>query len=301
MTGIEQIGYLSEIQKPTPSPTLEQVGNLYLGNTNVSEGWRSKCKLFWQEFRDAVDDCTLRELTQERLIQYADMIQGAASTPTHARQRFGAIKTIINYPTKRGKWAEDAKRALALCSVLTPPKKSMVDPKPIRRDAFHTLLRAADVQMKAMLLLALNCCMYGGEVAALGWADVDLPKRTLCTVRCKTGIVRIAVLWNRTIQALRKLPRAGEVIFITSGTKMQHNYQTLYQSFHELRGKVELADVQFAQLRDGAYTAAVEAGIPLDTCRLLAGHATGISDHYVKRRPQMVAEACAAIEKAYFS
>jgi integrase len=38
--------------------------------------------------------------------------------------------------------------------------------------------------------------MYGGEVAALDWADLDLEKGTLITERTKTGIVRIAVLWG---------------------------------------------------------------------------------------------------------
>jgi hypothetical protein len=52
-------------------------------------------------------------------------------------------------------------------------------------------------------------------------------------------------------------------------------------------------------VRDSSYTAAVEAGIDLNVCKLLAGHSTGISDHYVKRRPQMVAAACDAIAKAY--
>jgi hypothetical protein len=81
---------------------------------------------------------------------------------------------------------------------------------------------------------------------------------------------------------------------------MQHNYQTVYKAFKSLRKAAGLKDVQFAQIRDGAYTSAVEAGVELDVCRLLAGHATGISDHYVKRRPQMVDAACSAIEKAYF-
>lgn len=193
MTGIEQISYLADLPKPTPSPSLEEVGNLYLDHAKVSENWRAKCKLFWQEFRTAVTVPNLRDLTQEHLVEYADMIHEAAKTPTYARQRFGAVKAIVNYPTKRGKWAEDAKRVLAFCAVLVPPRKSAVAPEPIGREAFRTLYDAADDQMRAMFLLALNCCMYGGEVAALDWTDVDLERGTLSTERSKTGIVRIAV------------------------------------------------------------------------------------------------------------
>ena len=302
MTGIEQIGYLTDLVKPEPSPALEEVGNLYLHHAKVSDNWRAKCKLFWKEFSDCVKVPTLRELTQGHLVGYADTVRKAAETPTYARQRYGAIKAIINYPPKRGKWAVDAKRALHLCSVLVPPKKSAADPQPIPREAFHALLKAADPQMKAVLLLALNCCMYGGEVVALDWADLDLRKGTLATERCKTGIVRVATLWGRTVAVLKKLPRTTEAVFITSGTKMRHNYQTIYKAFKAARKAAALAeaDVQFSHVRDGAYTSAIEAGVDITLVRVLAGHATGISDHYVKRRPQMVAPGCAAIEKAYF-
>jgi hypothetical protein len=78
-------------------------------------------------------------------------------------------------------------------------------------------------------------------------------------------------------------------------------YQTIYKAFKALRKSSGIGvDVQFAHIRDGAYTAAVEAGTDIDLCRLLAGHAMGISDHYVQRRPKMVAGVCEAIERAYF-
>ena len=87
-------------------------------------------------------------------------------------------------------------------------------------------------------------------------------------------------------------------MFLTeAGT--QADYLCIYRLFKVVRKAAGLESVQFAQLRDGSYTAAVEAGIDLNVCRLLAGHATGISDHYVKRRPTMVAAACDAVRAAY--
>jgi len=298
MTGIEQIGYLADLPKPSASPTLQEVGDLYIEHARIGDNWRAKCRLFWQEFRDCVAATTLRALTQENLVEYYDAITQAAHTPTFARQRFGAIKAIINFPTKLGKWAEDAKRALALCAVLVAPKKSATDPRPIGRDAFQGLYGVADAQMKAALLLALNCCMYGGEVASVAWSDLDLKRSVLSTVRSKTKVVRIAVLWPETVAALNALPRTADAVFLNS-IGSQADYLHLYRQFKVVRTTAELPEVQFSQIRDGAYTAAVEGGVALDVCRLLAGHATGISDHYVMRRPQMVTAACDAIYKAY--
>jgi hypothetical protein len=54
MLGIEQIGYLADLPKPTVSPTLEEVPQPYLGKAKITEDWRVKTKLFWREFRDSV-------------------------------------------------------------------------------------------------------------------------------------------------------------------------------------------------------------------------------------------------------
>jgi integrase len=298
MTGIEQIGYLSALPKPVPSPTLREVGELYFERAAISANWKSKCRSFWDEFRECVGVSTLRALEQEHLVGYFDQVTEAAQTPTHARQRFGAIKAIINFPPKRGKWAEDAKRAAALCAVLVPPEKSATDPRPISRDEFQSLYAAANTPMKGVLLLALNCCMYGGEVASLSWSDMDLERSVLSTERNKTKVVRVAVLWPETVALLKLLPRTGPTVFLNSaGTAA--DYLHVYREFKAVRATAKLPAVQFSQIRDGAYTEAVEAGVELNLCKLLAGQATGISDHYVKRRPRMVAIACDAIYKAY--
>jgi integrase len=247
-----------------------------------------------------VEVTKLRDLSQEHIVDYGDMVEDQARTPTYARQRFGAIKSIINFGPKRAKWAEDAKRAFALCAVLVPPKKSSTDPRPISIEHFHALYRVADQQVRTMLLLMLNACMYGGEVAALHWSDLNLAKAVLTTERSKTSVVRVATLWAESVAALRQVPRQTNAVFLTDATRMQHNYQTVYKSFKAVRKAAKLDGlVQLSDIRDGSYTAAVEAGVDLNVCRLLAGHVTGISDHYVKRRPTMVADACDSIRNAY--
>jgi len=326
MTGIEQIGYLHDLKPPKPSPTLEDVGKAYLDHAKISANWRAKSKIFWSEFTALVEVTTLRELTQEHVVDYADMVREAAKAPTYARQRFGAIKAIINYPTKRGKWAEDCKRVLAFCAVLVPPRKSAVDPHPISREDFAKLLKAVspqpnvskpaknqagkaeaavtvDLPMRAMLLLMLNACMYGGEVAVLNWSELDLAKGLLVAQRPKTGVVRVAALWPRTIEALKALDRGKTDAVFTTEIGSQADYLHVYRRFKVCREAAGVPHVQLSHIRDGAFTAAAEAlptGVGLDMCRLLAGQACGVADHYIKRNPKMVASACEAVEKAYF-
>ena len=68
-----------------------------------------------------------------------------------------------------------------------------------------------------------------------------------------------------------------------------------------LRDKAQIEDeVRISDIRDGAYTAAVESGADITLAKLLGGHATGMSDYYVRRNPKMVAGCLRAIEKHYF-
>ena len=151
------------------------------------------------------------------MVAYADAVLAAGKTPTYARPRFAAVTAILNYPTKRGKWAEDCKWVTAFCAVMVPPKKSATDPKPITPEEFTVLV--ADVRTRA-LLLALNACMYGGETAAVQWEDIDLNQGTPVSTRSKTGIARIATLWFETIAALKQLPAAPQPCSsLTSGRR----------------------------------------------------------------------------------
>jgi integrase len=224
-------------------------------------------------------------------------VREGRQTPTYARQRFGAIKTVINYPPKRGKWAEDCARASAFCKALVPPRKSAVNPRPMTRENFNALLAASGPTMKALLLLMLNGCMYAKEAAAVTWAELDLVKKTLVSTRSKTGVVRVAALWDRTVHALKALSAGVSGAVFMGDTGMPMGYLEAYRRFKPVRKQAKLPTAQLSQIRDGSYNAAIEAGVDLNTVKLLAGHATGISDHYLKRRPTMVAAACRAIEK----
>jgi integrase len=70
-------------------------------------------------------------------------------------------------------------------------------------DEIHRLLDAADVQMRAMLLVAVNAAMGNNDVATLPIDALDLDGGWITYPRPKTKIDRRCPLWPETVRALR--------------------------------------------------------------------------------------------------
>jgi integrase len=109
------------------------------------------------------------------------------------------------------------------------------------------------------------------------------------------------VLWPETIAALEKIERLPEVDCIFRAyTGKRLGVKGAEKRFRGIRDAAELPGVTSSQLRDGAMTAAVEAGTNSQHIAILMGQRSGIADHYLKRNPKMIAGACLAIRKHYF-
>jgi integrase len=97
-------------------------------------------------------------------------------------------------------------------------------PKLFTADEICRLLGAAGVQLKAMILLGINCGFGNADCGNLPLSAVDLETGWVDYPRPKTGIERRCPLWPETVQALRDAlgdrpePKAGEdtgLFFIT--------------------------------------------------------------------------------------
>jgi integrase len=79
----------------------------------------------------------------------------------------------------------------------------------------NKLLSVADKKMRAMIWLGLNCGLGCTNCTQLKWKDLDFANNRVRLPRNKTGIPRNLPLWPETIQALRRVPKSGELVFYT--------------------------------------------------------------------------------------
>jgi len=152
------------------------------------------------------------------------------------------------------------------------------------------LLNAADAQMKAMVLLGLNCGFGCTDCAQLTWRDIDLESTRVRLPRNKTGIARNLPLWPETVHALTALPRRGDLIFYTrrgnpcvrttssvgkDGIVKYTSDNYIAKKFSKLKKAADIKTekgVGFYTLRRTAATLAARSGDPFAVQKLL-GHA----------------------------
>ena len=90
-------------------------------------------------------------------------------------------------------------------------EKFTFDPEQINK-----LLSAADVKMRAMTWLGLNCGFGCTDCSVLKWSDLDLVNGRVKLARKKTGIPRDLPLWPETVESLKNVPKIGKLVFYTS-------------------------------------------------------------------------------------
>jgi len=154
----------------------------------------------------------------------------------------------------------------------------------------NMLLSKADKQIKAMILLGLNCGFGCTDCAQLRWENLDLGNARVSFPRGKTGIARNLPLWPETVRALEALPRRGKLVFYTSrGNPWVRITRTTDSSGRDKYTKDNAVSKQFCKLmkqagikkqkgvgfytlRRTAATLAARSGDPFAVQKLL-GHA----------------------------
>ena len=112
--------------------------------------------------------------------------------------------------------------------------------------------------------------------------------------------LRVCVLWDRTWQALDKLPRKNGLIFPGCRKGRPISPSTIYDHFVELRNKVGLSRYRPEDLRNSTATIAARLNRP-EQRKILMGRAIGKEDEgYILQNPYLVADLCRELEDHFF-
>lgn len=191
---------------------------------------------------------------------------------------------LLDRPVKFGEFKKPSRKALRRQRAQQPKKLF---------DAIESLMLigGAKLQMRAMVLLALNGGLGNRECGELKWQSIDLDSGWLNYPRPKTGAPRRVPLWPETVQALSDVQASRcdgrpELVFLTKYGQPWFSDDKANPIGHEFRKLQQKAGIHvegrgFYSLRHTFCTIAEETR-DFPAVRLLMGHADGddIADHY---------------------
>lgn len=147
--------------------------------------------------------------------------------PVALGNEIGRVRSIFKYGYEAGLLEHPIRFGPEFCK---PPKRSIrlarraKSARMFEAAEIQSMLKVAGPQMRAMILLGVNCGLGNTDLALLPKSALDLDRGILDFARPKTGILRRAVLWPETVAALRavlrqrpaaKRPEDEVLVFIT--------------------------------------------------------------------------------------
>ena len=227
----------------------------------------------------------IQDISTLDLQNYKRILQKQYSSGHRLNLHISNLKTLFHWAKKNGILQRIPNiDAISRSKIINKKRRIFT------HDEINELLAVADVQMKAMIWLGLNCGFGCTDCSELQWKHLDIANGRVVFPRGKTGVQRDLPLWPETIEALRAVPRKGKLVFYTArgnpfvrnilkiddnGQEKYSTLNTISTKFSRLLKKSGLnvpTGTGFYTLRRTAATMAARSGDPFAVQRLL-GHA----------------------------
>jgi integrase len=148
----------------------------------------------------------------------ASLSLGIAIQRTRSIFKWGYEQSLIENPVRFGNFRKSSTSQVRR-------ERAALGRLDFQSDEIRTILSVASVQMRAMMLLGINCGFGQTDCAAIGKSSVDLDKGWHYFARPKTGIERKCPLWPETVAAMQlalddriqpKSQEDSDLFFVTS-------------------------------------------------------------------------------------
>jgi site-specific recombinase XerD len=191
-----------------------------------------------------------------------------------SRQKAGVRPTTLNTTLRMLRsFLKDARESeYAICERMLevrPLRTSELLPRDISEAQVNQLLKHADANDRAWILLMAHSGLRTCEIRALRWHDIDLKRRTVRIEESKGLRSRIVFMSSPTLKAFRKLPKTIGCVFTYDSQPLSSRY---CQSRLGTIGKKCGIHVSPHQLRSTCATLLINAGMSIFGVQAILGH-----------------------------
>jgi len=230
-------------------------------------------------------NCLISEIRTMDLQNYRNKLLRTYSSASGLNLNVAIMKAMFHW-AKKNDVVQNIPNIDAVSKVKAMQKERII----FNVKQIEKLIEYANIQMRAMIWLGLNCGFGCTDCAELKWGDLNLKNKRVRLPRKKTGIGRNLPLWPETVRAIKKVLKKGELVFYTSksnswvrtirsvdksGNVKYTKDNALSKKFSKLLKKTGIKTEKgagFYTLRRTAATLAAKSGDPFAVQRLL-GHA----------------------------
>jgi integrase len=213
---LEQKDELHAGRTPRPDPegtTVKAVANAFLNAKQALVDAGELSRRMWSEYKE-VCELLVRQFGKGRLAADLGPSDFAALRKKMAKRwgpvRLGNAIQRIRSVFKHALDADLIARPVRFGPDFKRPAKKVLrlhragqGPKLFTAAEIRRMIDTADVQLRAMLLLGINCGYGNADCAKLPLSALDLEQGIIDFARPKTGIARRCPLWPETVAALK--------------------------------------------------------------------------------------------------
>jgi len=134
--------------------------------------------------------CKIESISTLDLQNYKRKLQSAYASVDRLNLNISDMKAIFHWARRN-----DVLETIPNIDAISKGKVVHQEKYTFNSQQIEKLLSAADVKMKAMIWLGLNCGFGCMDCGKLKWKDLDLKNRRVKLARNKTGVRRNLPLW----------------------------------------------------------------------------------------------------------
>lgn len=212
---------------------------------------------------------SLAQLTRARVAEFRDKRRTEGRTPSTIRNDLHLLSAVLQMAIQD--WGYDIRNPVRMIRM---PVAKNARGRRLRQDEEKRLIHAAKtLQLRAIIVVAIESAMRLGEMIELTWKDVDLSGRTVVLRDTKNGDTRVVPLTRRAAGALAALrtQRGAETQRVFNLWKRSDSFS---KGWRALLRRAKIEDLRFHDLRHEAASRMTERGLsPLEVAAI-TGHRT---------------------------
>ncbi len=187
---------------------------------------------------------------------------GPQSAPATVNRYLAVLKSALRLADRRGYRHRDPMAGVKLF------KEQNQRDRLCAEGEYKEIIEHAGPQLRLAIVLGYWTGMRLGEIAGLGWRQIDIANRVLRLSRGETkeGYGKEVPLAGAVVEALEALPRSID------GTLFSTKASSLSKEFSVLTRKLKIDDLRFHDLRHSAVTWLRRAGVDIMTIKAITGH-----------------------------